>query len=110
MRRPRIYPRDFRSTVNITPVNSTKDIMRLVANGEPLNLNVTGVTGSYDFDGVDPDFDAVLVEDAPNKIEQQFNKGRYINQALSNQSDQGVVQVNEQPPTPPTPPTPPAGE
>lgn len=84
--------------------------MRLVANGEPLNLNVTGVTGSYDFDGVDVDFDAPLVEDAPNKIEQQFNKGRYINQALSNQSDQVVVQDNEQPPTPATPPTPPAGE
>lgn len=92
MRRTRIYPRDFRSTVNITPVNSTKDIMRLVANGEPLNLNVTGVTGSYDFDGVDVDFDAPLVEDAPNKIEQQFNKGRYINQALSNQSDQVNIQ------------------
>lgn len=108
MRRPRIYPRDFRSTVNITPVNSTKDIMRLVANNEPLDLNVTGVTGSYDFDGVDVDFDAPLVEDAPNKIEQQFNKGRYINQALSNQSDQVVVKDPDSVPSPD--PTPPAGE
>lgn len=102
--------RDFRSKVNITPVNSTKDVMRLVANGQPLNLNVNGVTGSYDFDGVDPDFDAPRVEDAPNKIEQQFNKGKYINNALSDKSDQVELKDSEQPPTPPTPPVPPAGE
>lgn len=109
MRKPRIYMRDFRSIVNITPVNSTKDVMRMVANNEPLNLNVSGVTGSYDFDGVDVDFDKPLVEDAPNKIDQHFHKGKYINQALSDKTDQ--VEIKDPPPVqdpPPVPPTPPA--
>lgn len=105
MRKPRIYKRDFRSTVNITPVNSTRDVMRMVANGEPLNLNVTGVTGSYDFDGVDVDFDKPIVEDAPNKIEQHFNKGRYINQALSDKTDQ--IEIKDPPPVTDPPPVPP---
>lgn len=87
MRRPRIYKRDFRSNVQITNVSNTKDIMRQIANGESLELNVTGVTGSYDFEDGEIDWDAPLVEDAPNKIEQQFRKGRYINVALSEQSD-----------------------
>lgn len=87
MRRPRIHKRDFRSNVQITNVSNTKDIMRQIANGESLELNVTGVTGSYDFEDGEIDWDAPLVEDAPNKIEQQFRKGRYINVALSEQSD-----------------------
>lgn len=87
MRIPRIFIRDYRSKVNVTPVSSTKDIMRQVANGEPLSLNVTGVVGSYDFDGVDPDLDAELVEDAPNKIEQHLHSDKYVSQAVSKESD-----------------------
>lgn len=107
MRKPRIYLRDFRSTVNISPVNSTKDVMRSLAKGEPLDLNVDGVTGSYDFDGVDVDFDAPRVVDAPNKIEQHFDKGKYIIHELSDKSDQ--VESSDPPvqdplPVPPTPP------
>lgn len=97
--------RDFRSCVEINNVSSTKDIMRQVANGEPLNLNVTGISGSYDFDGVDPDLDAQLVEDAPNKIDQHLYKDKYISQAFSKQSDPPPVQ---EPPTLPVPPAPPA--
>lgn len=91
--------RDFRSCVEINNVSSTKDIMRQVANGEPLNLNVTGSSGSYDFDGVDPDLDVQLVEDAPNKIDQHLYKDKYISQAFSKQFDS---------PEPPAPPAPPA--
>lgn len=106
MRKPRIYLRDFRSTVNITPVNSTKDVMRSLAKGEPLDLNVDGVTGSYDFDGVDVDFDAPRIEDAPNKIDQHFDKAKYINQSLSDKSDQPESSdppVLDSPPPAPTP-------
>lgn len=105
MRRPRIYKRDFRSNVQITNVSNTKDIMRQIANGESLELNVTGVTGSYDFEDGEIDWDAPLVEDAPNKIEQQFRKGRYINVSLSEQSD-----LNPSPEPAPVPQPDPAPE
>lgn len=104
MRKPKIFMRDFRSCVEINNVSSTKDIMRQVANGEPLNLNVTGTSGSYDFDGVDPDLDAQLVEDAPNKIDQHFYRDKYISQAFSKQSDPSPA--SDTPSASDTPPAP----
>lgn len=108
MRKPRIHIRDFRSCIEINNVSSTKDIMRQVANGEPLNLNVTGTSGSYDFDGQDPDLDAQLVEDAPNKIDQHLYRDKYISQAFSKESDPSPAPEPPAPPAPLVPPTPPA--
>ena len=101
MRRKILFPRDFRSNVQITSVSNFKDVIRQVANGVPVELNVNGTSGSFDFDGVDVDFDKPVVEDAPNKIDQHFYKARFISQALSASKDTPPV---EDSPTPEPPP------
>lgn len=101
MRRKILYLRDFRSNVQITSVSNFKDVIRQVASGAPVELNVNGVSGSYDFDGVDVDFDKPVVEDAPNKIDQHFYKDLFISQSLSASKDTPPV---EEPPAPEPPP------
>ena len=52
MRRKILFPRDFRSNVQITSVSNFKDVVRQLANGVTVELNVNGSSGSFDFDGV----------------------------------------------------------
>ena len=89
MRKPCLMPRDSRSTVQITSTVSTKDVIRTIANGQPIELPNNGVSGAYDFDGEDPDFEKPLIQEAENKIDQVMRYREYKDgNAHSNQSDQ----------------------
>lgn len=77
MRIHRFHTRPQRTIVQQTAVVNTRSLLSDYMSGKPIDLNTTGVQGSYDFDGVPVDFDQPFVDSAPNKIEQALHPERY---------------------------------
>lgn len=103
MRIHRIKSRPTRSIVQQTAVANVRSVLSDIAKGNPVDFATKGVPGSFDFDGVDVDWDAPKIVQAPNKIEQHLHPEKYLT---------GVKDMIEfKPPVydpPPPPPTPPA--
>lgn len=77
MRIKRFHVRPNRTIVQQTAVVNTRSLLIDYMQGKPIDLQTKGVPGSYDFDGVDVDFDQPYIDTAPNKIEQTLHPDRY---------------------------------
>lgn len=77
MRIRRFHSRPMSTIVQQTAVVNTRSLLSDYMAGKPIDLNTTGVQGSYDFDGVPVDFDQPFVDSAPNKIEQALHPEKY---------------------------------
>lgn len=101
MRIHRIKSRPCASIVQQTAVANVRSVLSDIAKGNPVDFSTKGVPGSYDFDGVDVDWDQPKIVQAPNKIEQQLHPEKYLT---------GVKEmIDPKPPVPdPAPPAPPA--
>lgn len=78
MRIHRIKFRPNRSIVQQTAVANVRSVLSDIAKGNPVDFFTKGVPGSYDFDGVDVDWDSPKIVQAPNKIEQQLHPEKYL--------------------------------
>lgn len=97
MRRRVIYSRPSKSLVQQTVVPNVRSLFKDIVLGNPIDLKTNGVPGSFDFDGVDVDWDKPLLTEAPNKIDQYLNREKYLNQGKAVEAKPPV-----EPPTPPT--------
>lgn len=102
MRTHRLKVRPSSSIVQQTAVANVRSVFSDMAKGNPVNFSTKGVPGSYDFDGVDVDWDSPKIDQAPNKIEQQLHPEKYLTGVKEMIESKPPVQ--DPPSTPPTPP------
>lgn len=78
MRRRVIHNRPTQSIVQQTATANVRSLFKDLILGNPIDLKTNGVPGSFDFDGVEVDWDKPLLTEAPNKIEQYLNREKYL--------------------------------
>lgn len=79
MRRIFHHMRSMRSIVQQTCVQNTRSLIRNIANGQTVDLNVDQASYSFDYDlGEEVDFEKQLLRDAPSKIAQFLHPELYL--------------------------------
>lgn len=100
MRRIFHHMRSMRSIVQQTCVQNTRSLIRNIANGQTVDLNVDQASYSFDYDlGEEVDFDKKLLSDAPSKIAQFLHPELYLSPEAG-----AVAQGPGTPPSEPTSP------
>lgn len=82
MRRVVLSNRPCKSIVQQTGVVNTRSLIRSLAKGETIDLNIDASMNTFDYDlSEEVDFGKRLVEDPPSKIAQYLNPDKYLSPA-----------------------------